>query len=441
MTIDTWRQCTMALMVGLQLVVTEVVTELVFWGTDTGSTNYRPSKSADPASGGASGQSAREPEVQQSVSEPCGRRETVPDVGLTPKVFRGSREITEEISALTAEQLDGDYLDRAKWSEWQVDFGHQPAVPQHSARAASASSSRSSEGDASDTSERSEERFRVLSALADVGGFNTIMLSGIACQPHSRAGDGHGMNDHRAQSLPKTLRLAWLLQCTMLVLECVPEIQKDVKAQEMLRKFANATGAALSENRVKTRGLFGVLVPLGTTQVHMNMVMTHCRYLHPQEMWTLLGGIPGANFGHNLRLAMSGIGQAVSPLIGLWVLAQVKQHLDVFFERPFPCVPAGVLREHMQELSLVCLQWWPHPIPATVEVTPEEEDDPIEDAIPNMPIRVQWPGDDSPAISVACPVGTTGRRLLEAEQALTMSFCELELRALNQVRLTSLRLL
>lgn len=115
----------------------------------------RPSKSADPASGGASGQSAREPEVQQSVSEPCGRRETVPDVGLTPKVFRGSREITEEISALTAEQLD--YLDRAKWSEWQVDFGHQPAVPQHSARAASASSSRSSEGDASDTSERSEE--------------------------------------------------------------------------------------------------------------------------------------------------------------------------------------------------------------------------------------------------------------------------------------------
>lgn len=76
------------------------------------------------------------------MSEPC-RREPVTD-GQTPKVFRGSREITEEISALTVEQLD--YLDRAKWSEWQVDFG-PPAVPQHSARAASATSSSSSEGD------------------------------------------------------------------------------------------------------------------------------------------------------------------------------------------------------------------------------------------------------------------------------------------------------
>ncbi|CAL1129353.1 unnamed protein product [Cladocopium goreaui] len=101
----------------------------------------RPSKSAAPS--GQSGQGARElEEVQQSVSEPC-RREPVTD-GQTPKVFRGSREITEEISALTVEQLD--YLDRAKWSEWQVDFG-PPAVPQHSARAASATSSSSSEGD------------------------------------------------------------------------------------------------------------------------------------------------------------------------------------------------------------------------------------------------------------------------------------------------------
>lgn len=84
------------------------------------------------------------------MSEPCGRRGTVTDVGQTPKVFRGCREITEEISALTVEQLD--YLDRAKWSEWQVDFG-PPAVPQHSARAASATSSSSSEGDVQSGSE------------------------------------------------------------------------------------------------------------------------------------------------------------------------------------------------------------------------------------------------------------------------------------------------
>lgn len=104
----------------------------------------RPSQSA---ACGQSGQSAREvEEVQQSMSEPCGRGETVTDVGQTAKVFRGSRELTE-ISALTVQQLD--YLDHAKWSEWQVDFRlpQVPQVPPDAARPASATSSSSSEGD------------------------------------------------------------------------------------------------------------------------------------------------------------------------------------------------------------------------------------------------------------------------------------------------------
>eukprot|EP00434_Breviolum_minutum_P003192 symbB.v1.2.002810.t1/scaffold91.1/size338584/15 len=61
-----------------------------------------------------------------------------------PKVFRGSREISEEISTLTAEQLE--YLDHAKWTEWQVDFGQlnessTVVAPQHVTRPASGSSS------------------------------------------------------------------------------------------------------------------------------------------------------------------------------------------------------------------------------------------------------------------------------------------------------------
>ena len=188
--------------------------------------------------------------------------------------------------------------------------------------------------------------------------------------------------------------------------------------------------AAFSEQRLKSRGLFGVLVPLDTSQIHMNQVMTHCRYLHPQEMWALMGGIPGIPTGHNLRLAMAGIGQAVSPLVGVWVLSQVKQHVDKFFARPCRCDPQGVLKQYMTDLAQVCAEWWPQPIPPTVP-DPEVDvfaHDPIEDVIPNMVIHVQWNLPASSPVAVVCPVGTTGQQVLEAEQVLTTSCCDLELR-------------
>jgi len=75
-------------------------------------------------------------EVQESASAPGTS-------SAPPKVFRGSREISEEISSLTAEQLE--YLDHAKWTEWQVDFGQlnesSRVQPQHVTRPASGSSS------------------------------------------------------------------------------------------------------------------------------------------------------------------------------------------------------------------------------------------------------------------------------------------------------------
>ena len=379
----------------------------------------------------------------------------------------------------------------------------------------------------------------VASSLAAKGGFYATLLSGIACQPHSKLGDKGGMSDCRAESLPKTLNLAWNLQCPVVVLECVPEIQSDAEVQQLLRQFALATGyrisqqvlnlqngwcnrrsrwfcvltapllglcelkdfpifdqyrtvqdvmpgirhwpeadhaqidlnlyelskfyayasggienlflrlgeacptllhsagnqlyacacgcrGALSEHRISTRGLFGVLVPLDTPQVHMQRVMQHCRYLHPQEMWALLGGIPGIDVGHNLRLAMAGIGQAVSPMIGLWVLSQVKRHVDVFYGITQPCQPDHVLAAYMKELIGTCRNWWPEPIPPTVPLTAEPED-PIEDVRPTIRVQVRWLSDMSDPVSVACPEGTTGRELLEAEQILTGKAAELML--------------
>ena len=167
--------------------------------------------------------------------------------------------------------------------------------------------------------------------------------------------------------------------------------------------------AALSESRLKSRGLVGVLVPLGTTQVHMNIEMEHCRYLHPQEMWCLMGGLPGVPFGHNMRLAMCGIGQCVSPLVGVWIFAQIKQHLESFLDVPLKLCPFDILKDYVHEVKTKCLQVWPTPVPPTM----------VEEAADESPSRiqvhVQLPLQSEAIVEVNCMHGTTGAQLLEAE--------------------------
>lgn len=74
-----------------------------------------------------------------------------------------------------------------------------------------------------------------------------ILLAGISCQPHSRAGDKLGMADPRARSLPQVLKVAWLLGAPIFVLECVPEIQANATVQKILSDFASKTGMQVSQ--------------------------------------------------------------------------------------------------------------------------------------------------------------------------------------------------
>lgn len=83
-------------------------------------------------------------------------------------------------------------------------------------------------------------------------------------------------------------------------------------------------------DRLKARGLYGVLVPLGVQICHDNQMMQDCRYLHPCEMILLNGGIVDFDIGEDLRLTISAIGQAVSPLQGIWVLSHVLQKVQCF---------------------------------------------------------------------------------------------------------------
>eukprot|EP00435_Cladocopium_sp_Y103_P054990 s775_g18.t1 len=302
-----------------------------------------------------------------------------------------------------------------------------------------------------------------LQQLIDLGCFHAIFVAGVSCQPHSRLGDLRSMMDERAQSLPKALHTAWLLQSVLIVLECVPGVLQDGAFQQILRQFVQMTGyrmsqgvlklsdswcsrrdrwictlvapligpvsippmpsldmcakvrdlfgsmpvldsadlqqlqlnlyelgkhysyacggierlhlqlddvvptllhsagnalyicacgcrQALSEQRLQSRGLVGVLIQLGTFQRHMGYDMEHCRYLHPTEMWAALGGKPDIEFGPNLRLAMAGVGQCVAPLMAVWVFAHVRKQLDFFLGVHPPCNPDQVIRDYATEV-------------------------------------------------------------------------------------------
>ena len=283
----------------------------------------------------------------------------------------------------------------------------------------------------------------VVSTLLDAGAAHSVVLAGVSCQPHSRAGDKRGMSDERSASLPRALECAWLIQSHCVILECVPEVKGDKEFQQVLQQacreggfvmeqivlhlqdvwctrrdrwfcvmLANPLGRidlhdlpstsmhakvsdimpylrnwpsheisqitlnlyelckfydfaaggidrlyldmskklpttlhslgnqmypcacgcrlALSLERMAAKGLYGILIPMDECFVHENMPRRACRYPHPAEIYLLNGGLPGTHFLDNMRLALAGIGQCVSPIQGIWILAQVLRHCESF---------------------------------------------------------------------------------------------------------------
>lgn len=376
----------------------------------------------------------------------------------------------------------------------------------------------------------------VLQELLSRGLFHGVVCSGIACQPHSILGDRKGMSDPRAQSLPRTLQVAWLMQAAILVLECTPEVLRDSQAQELLRQFTVATGfrmsqailklgnawcgkrdrwiavltapvvpvcnlldlpsctevqvvrdlipsftawhqfeqaqltlnlyelskyyqyaaggmenvwvklheklptllhsagnqlytcacgcrPALAESRLSQKGLVGVLIPLGTSQKHMHVEMHHARYLHPLEMWVLMGGHPEVCMGHNLRLAMAGVGQAVAPLMGVWIFAQVRRCLDLTLDQ-IPTAPEATLQVYMQEVIQACRLKWP--LPATVAATVEDPIEEVGEESCHSLIMLSRPMTGQPDVQLKVSPNVTGAQLIAAENKL--GTCTLDFR-------------
>ena len=91
------------------------------------------------------------------------------------------------------------------------------------------------------------------------------------------------------------------------------------------------------------------MIPLDSHITHANIIMQHCRFMHPDEVFLLHGGVIPQQWGEDLRLADVGLGQSVSPIQGLWVFAHVKKALQGFLQQN-QIDPEAILHDHMDEV-------------------------------------------------------------------------------------------
>ena len=76
-------------------------------------------------------------------------------------------------------------------------------------------------------------------------------MSGFACQPYSRGGSQHGHEDQRSSTLPGTLRMGYLLQSPIMVLECVVPARDNLFVREHLQALVDQLGFHIVECSMK----------------------------------------------------------------------------------------------------------------------------------------------------------------------------------------------
>ena len=91
----------------------------------------------------------------------------------------------------------------------------------------------------------------VVAKLHSLGAVHSVILGGVNCQPFSSGGDRRGFDDPRSSSLHKVLQTAWALQSPIIVLECVVDVLKDSRFQEVLAKFCASTGFSISQQTLE----------------------------------------------------------------------------------------------------------------------------------------------------------------------------------------------
>ena len=102
---------------------------------------------------------------------------------------------------------------------------------------------------------------------------------------------------------------------------------------------------ALSESRLKERGLFGALFMVGGEFQTSQWVLAKTRHVHPIEL-ALLHGVPcDWEWGPSLKFSLYGLGQQASPVQSCWVGGHLMKGIDLMMERPWTS-PAVHLANH-----------------------------------------------------------------------------------------------
>ena len=83
--------------------------------------------------------------------------------------------------------------------------------------------------------------------IFDVVGTPHILSAGISCQPFSYLGDKRENKDRRSTSLTGTLRMAYINQSAMVVLECTPAANDSKWVQDILQEFCATAGYKLQQ--------------------------------------------------------------------------------------------------------------------------------------------------------------------------------------------------
>ena len=110
-----------------------------------------------------------------------------------------------------------------KFCKWLRDHGHESVI----------------EGNISNT--------QVVIQVAEQAPGAQMLVGGVACQPFSRLGDRREQEDQRSESFPAFLRMMYLLQIPVGIMECTSEVLESSWAQGLLNAFADATGSCCAQ--------------------------------------------------------------------------------------------------------------------------------------------------------------------------------------------------
>ena len=112
--------------------------------------------------------------------------------------------------------------------------------------------------------------------------------------------------------------------------------------------------AGFSQSRLESKGLHGCIT---RSADHEDGTST-LRHLHPNEAMALNSFDPIVDFGHDVRLTLSAVGQLACPVQALWILGSVMERLDTMkHEKTFTRIEQ--IQAYRSWLMMRCRQVWP----------------------------------------------------------------------------------